>query len=243
MRHTFLSPLAVAIALFAVGLLEASCTRFTRTSGAELSDPMIRPTLNDSIEGAPSAPIGRRPVIRRTPRAAHDIAQAPGHPPAAQLSVQPVAAGQPQTISADHELIQGLPLLKKEMRWVLNEGPQRKFEIEQGEVTYYKLHNITASGVQYDHRVLAAAHRTLPFGTVVRCTRTDNNKSVVVLINDRGPFIKGRIIDLSQAAAEKLDLKEDGVAPCRVEVLAYPLNSDDQPAHQTSTAAASSGED
>ena len=65
---------------------------------------------------------------------------------------------------------------------------------------------------------MTAAHKTLPMGTVVRVTRLDTNRSVVVTINDRGPYIDGRIIDLARKPARKLDLLDKGIAPCRVEV-------------------------
>ncbi len=66
---------------------------------------------------------------------------------------------------------------------------------------------------------LTAAHKTLPFGTYVRVTNLNNGKSTVVRINDRGPFVKGRIIDLSYAAAKKLSMDIAGVAPVKIEVL------------------------
>src|SRR5690606_41693222 len=63
----------------------------------------------------------------------------------------------------------------------------------------------TASGEKYRHNKLTAAHKTLPFGTRVRVTNLSNNKTVDVVINDRGPYVENRIIDLSKSAAEKLD--------------------------------------
>lgn len=69
----------------------------------------------------------------------------------------------------------------------------------------------TASGEPYDREALTAAHRELPFGTRVRVTRANDRRSVVVRINDRGPFVAGRVIDLSRRAAEELDMIEDGV--------------------------------
>jgi len=66
---------------------------------------------------------------------------------------------------------------------------------------------------------LTAAHKSLPFGTRVRVTNLDNGRHVVVRINDRGPFIKGRIIDLSHAAARKVDMVNAGTARVRVEVV------------------------
>jgi len=78
---------------------------------------------------------------------------------------------------------------------------------------------ITASGERFNTNDFTAAHKTLPFGTRVRVTNTGNGKSVVVRINDRGPFIKGRIIDLSRAAAERLGMLESGTADVLVEEL------------------------
>ena len=77
----------------------------------------------------------------------------------------------------------------------------------------------TASGEPFDQHALTAAHRTLPFGTRVKVTNLNNQRSVVVRINDRGPFRRGRVIDLSRAAAEQLDLIRTGVAPVRLEPL------------------------
>jgi rare lipoprotein A len=77
----------------------------------------------------------------------------------------------------------------------------------------------TASGEIYDQTKLTAAHKTLPLGTKARVTNLENGNAVEVEINDRGPFVKGRIIDLSRAAAGILGLVEDGVAPVKVEVI------------------------
>ncbi|WP_299395581.1 septal ring lytic transglycosylase RlpA family protein [Pelagibius sp.] len=79
---------------------------------------------------------------------------------------------------------------------------------------------LTASGSRFDMNAMTAAHRSLPFGTRVRVTNESNRRSIVVTINDRGPFIKPRIIDLSFAAAKALDFIDDGLTRVRVEVLA-----------------------
>lgn len=71
----------------------------------------------------------------------------------------------------------------------------------------------TASGETFDTRQLTAAHKTLPFGTVVQVRNLDNGKAVTVRINDRGPFVRRRVIDLSRAAAEAIDMIGPGVAP------------------------------
>ncbi len=77
----------------------------------------------------------------------------------------------------------------------------------------------TASGEKYKHNKLTAAHKTLPFGTKVKVTNLSNKKSVVVIINDRGPFVKGRIIDLSKSAAKKLDFINQGITKVKIKVL------------------------
>lgn len=77
----------------------------------------------------------------------------------------------------------------------------------------------TASGEKYKHSKLTAAHRTLPFGTKVRVVNTANNQSVDVVVNDRGPYADGRIIDLSKSAAEKLGFINQGLADVRIEVI------------------------
>ena len=79
----------------------------------------------------------------------------------------------------------------------------------------------TASGEIFNMYELTAAHRTFPIGSYVMVTNLENGKSVCVRINDRGPFVRGRIIDLSYAAARLIDLIGPGVAPVRVELLAY----------------------
>ncbi len=80
----------------------------------------------------------------------------------------------------------------------------------------------TASGQIFSKHALTAAHRTLPFGTIVRVTNRNNGRQVIVTINDRGPHRKGRIIDLSEAAAKRIGLLKTGLAPVRIEVLRLP---------------------
>lgn len=77
----------------------------------------------------------------------------------------------------------------------------------------------TASGETYNQYGMTAAHPSLPFGTRVKVTNIANGKSVVVRINDRGPFVYGREIDLSQAAARKIDMIRTGVADVELDVL------------------------
>jgi rare lipoprotein A len=99
--------------------------------------------------------------------------------------------------------------------------PARPAEGEHGIASYYSnklAGHKTASGERYDPKALTAAHRTLPFGTIVDVARADG-RHVEVRINDRGPFVKGRVIDLSHRAAEEIGLLKDGVAEVTVSVV------------------------
>ncbi|PVB59526.1 septal ring lytic transglycosylase RlpA family protein [Labrenzia sp. 011] len=85
-----------------------------------------------------------------------------------------------------------------------------------GKASWYKLGGMTASGEQADPSGLTAAHRTLPFGTLVKVTNLANGKTVTVRINDRGPYSKGRVIDVTRAAARKLGFIRKGVTRVQV---------------------------
>ena len=77
----------------------------------------------------------------------------------------------------------------------------------------------TASGEPFDPKALTMAHRTLPFGTRVRVTNLENQRSVEVVVNDRGPFVSGRIADLSEAAARRIGMVADGVVEALLDIL------------------------
>lgn len=88
-----------------------------------------------------------------------------------------------------------------------------------GKASWYSLYSRTASGEMMNPNLLTAAHKSLPFGTKVRVTNIKNGKSVVVRINDRGPFIKGRVIDVSKGAARKIGMIKSGVASVKMTAL------------------------
>lgn len=85
-----------------------------------------------------------------------------------------------------------------------------------GKASWYKLGGTTASGERANPQGLTAAHRTLPFGTLVDVTNLSNGKTVTVRINDRGPFAKGRVIDVTLAAAKQLGFVQKGITKVRV---------------------------
>lgn len=83
---------------------------------------------------------------------------------------------------------------------------------------------LTASGEVYDMYEMTAAHKTLPLGTVVKVHNLDNGKTAKVKVNDRGPYVAGRVIDLSRKAARALGMREDGTAHVRLEILSMPAD-------------------
>jgi rare lipoprotein A len=102
--------------------------------------------------------------------------------------------------------------------------PGKQFK-RQGKASFYasKFHGrTTANGERYNMNAYTAAHKTLPFNTLVKVVNLKNNKSVLVRINDRGPYAKGRIIDLSKSAAKTIGLYKAGSAYVRIEVVEHP---------------------
>lgn len=103
-------------------------------------------------------------------------------------------------------------------------GHQRAMQVVYGKASYYaaEFHGRrTASGEIYNMYALTAAHRSWPFGTICRVINLKNHRSVVVRINDRGPFVANRILDLSYGAAKALDALGDGVIDVKIEVLKF----------------------
>jgi rare lipoprotein A len=93
-------------------------------------------------------------------------------------------------------------------------------QIERGYASFYARNatgSRTANGERLHHDSLTCAHRTLPFNTYLKVTNQNNGKSVVVRVNDRGPYVKGRIIDLSHAAAQEIGMMAQGIVPVTVE--------------------------
>jgi rare lipoprotein A len=100
---------------------------------------------------------------------------------------------------------------------------EARAEVRTGVASYYaaSLHGrLTANGERYDHRgALTAAHKTLPFGTLLRVKSEHNGRAVLVRVNDRGPFVRGRVLDLSGAAADRLRMRQRGLHRVRYEIV------------------------
>ena len=97
-------------------------------------------------------------------------------------------------------------------------------QVQEGKATFYSKKATgqrTSSGERLHHDSLTCAHRTLPFGTLLKVTNQTNGKEVVVRVTDRGPFVKGRVVDLSMAAAKELGMVSMGVAPVTVQKVGH----------------------
>jgi len=143
------------------------------------------------------------------------------------LSEEKLAANQLKGFNNDSENDTIKPIndslsISEEDEAKIKEAVEKAADVSSGVVSWYggKFHGRkTASGERYDKNELTAAHKTLPFGTKVKVTNTRNGKSVVVEINDRGPFVKSRVLDLSQAAFSEIGHTNTGVMHVEYEVL------------------------
>lgn len=114
------------------------------------------------------------------------------------------------------------------MLLLLSSAPAEAAAFQQcGKASWYKLGGVTANGERSNPDGLTAAHKTLPFGTLVTVTNLANGKSVTVRINDRGPYAKGRVIDVTRAAAAELGFIRKGVT--RVQVTSHEPTSAQKP--------------
>ena len=146
------------------------------------------------------------------------VAVAPAPP--VDETEQPLPEGTPPTADKPTSSPDSYPSAAAEIN-----REAKPVEVETGIASWYgaPYHNRRGSnGEVYDMNAMTAAHRTLPLGSVVRVTNLQSEKSAVVRITDRGPFIEGRIIDLSQAAAKQIGLVQKGTGRVRVEVLKTP---------------------
>lgn len=121
-------------------------------------------------------------------------------------------------LGIERKIVRGLWVMASGL--LLLVGCSRKIT-ESGQASFYGAGDgfngkKTANGETFNKNKLTAAHKTIPFGTIVKVTNLSNGQSVKVRINDRGPFVKGRIIDLSEKAAKKIDMRTKGVAEVKL---------------------------
>lgn len=159
------------------------------------------------------------------------VAEAPDSkaPPVVEAAAAslPPASEQQQMLPFGPPAMAGAPSIrfKSAPKSAGDEAEEQLKEIERGTASWYGLQfhgRRTANGERYDMYALTAAHKTLPFNTIVRVHNLRTGRSVQVRINDRGPFVKGRVIDLSKAAAEKLGMDELGLRPVSLTVAEWP---------------------
>ena len=103
-----------------------------------------------------------------------------------------------------------------------NSPPVESLPVQSGLASWYGVEEqgkLTADGERFDRNKFTAAHRRLPFNTMLRVTNEENGRIVDVRVNDRGPYVKNRVLDLSEAAAKALDMKKAGVTPVKIEIV------------------------
>ncbi len=198
-RRSSLRPAALAAATVTVLLTTAL------SAGANVADQGLRRWAPGAATRRPASSVPPPLGLPRTPPRPNLVvrrAVTPAPPPVRPAARESEPAGPPPR-KAESTTGRGTKLVRGPASWY---GP--------GFVG-----NRTASGEAYDPSELTGAHRSLPFGTRVRVTNQLNGRSVVVRINDRGPFTRGRILDVSSAAADRLRMKGHGVVPVTLQVL------------------------
>jgi rare lipoprotein A len=145
----------------------------------------------------------------------------PAPPPARQAALDLRTA--PSGNVAHHSVVRKVSVARKPdpaTPAVLDAHPAAKANASSyGVASFYTEDEWTASGEKFNTHAMTAAHPTLPFGTKLRVTNVTNGRSVVVRINDRGPFVPGRVVDLSEQAAESLGMVERGIVKVKLDVV------------------------
>jgi len=173
-----------------VGSLTAALVGITLSACTHVSEQMGSLAIRQPTATSETAPVRRQAKAERPRRAAKtQIAKAQSK----TQSAEPKAA-RPKIATASQTTSDGL-------------------------ASFYSHGTRTASGERFNAGEMTAAHRTLPFGTRVRVTNVATGQSVTVRVNDRGPFVKGRVIDLSHSAAESLGIVGRGVSPVKLDVV------------------------
>ncbi|GAB5533847.1 MAG: hypothetical protein Rubg2KO_00960 [Rubricoccaceae bacterium] len=116
----------------------------------------------------------------------------------------------------------GLMAAPVEAQRIAPGGKRAEARVQSGVASYYarSLHgNRTANGERYNHGAMTVAHKSLPFGTLLRVRSQHSGRAVLVRVNDRGPFIRGRVLDLSGAAADRLRMRQRGTARVSYEIV------------------------
>lgn len=164
------------------------------------------------------------------PQVADPVAANPAPEPAAEARARVIAADAAAKAKKT-ERAEGKQDLVKDAVKVRTDAQGRSVVEQTGEASWYGRYHQgrkTANGDRFDQNDLTAAHPTLPLGTEATITNLDNGKSVRVIINDRGPYAKGRDLDLSRAAARQIGVTENGAAPVRIDAVVTPRPQPEQ---------------
>lgn len=206
---------------------EVACGSAGSPSGSSYNYRSRERVYAGETEGRASTYRGKpRHVAERGERRAAPVRMASINPRSEQPRVVSDASASPQRVASaeahNEESSVATDVSARKPQAANAERTAAVRSAQSGMASYYGTESgsQTASGAHFNPGAMTAAHRTLPFGTKVRVTNKANGRSVVVTINDRGPFVRGRIIDVSTGAAGVLGMKGAGVAPVSVEVMA-----------------------
>jgi rare lipoprotein A len=175
--------------------------------------------ISTQLSPASSEPV--TPIINPLPRPSPSIRITPNPTPSPSTTITPTPKPSPSTT------ITPTPKPSPSTDTTTTTPPKETILFTQtGEASWYGSEGgpLTATGERYNPQGMTAAHRTIAFGSKVRVTNLRSGRSAIVIINDRGPYAGGRIIDLSAAAAEAVGIKSSGVGKVRIEVLSYGSN-------------------
>ena len=182
----------------------------SRTRGSAGGEPLSLVLLRRVLQGLLAT------VIVLLAAGCHHHAQVAYQPPPPPPTAYKPSAPRATTTRTVPPIAPGAP------RTFPNEAVGQPAFVEIGMASWYGSGTRAADGSAFDKSAMTAAHKTLPMGTTVRVTNLANGQSVTVRITDRGPFVNGRVLDLSEGAAKQIDLYRMGVAKVKIEVFAHP---------------------
>jgi rare lipoprotein A (peptidoglycan hydrolase) len=190
--------------------MKSYLSAFLLAAGASLAAALPAAADTDALDWSRLS----KSIVAPNPAPAPKVAARPAASPAASAKAAPVKVAR-----ATDEGDDSRPQRKAAPKRAPDRQPVTSGGTLEGVASYYWQPQPLASGGRFNPDALTAAHKTLPFGTRVRVTHARNGRSVEVVINDRGPYIAGRIIDLSRRAAQVIGMTDQGIARVNVAIL------------------------
>lgn len=207
----------------------ACATGLIAASSAPSAEPLLFSYLDPSTDGVMATTTAPSPAASRQPSTANaSVFNEPAAAPEPAIGTWTTVVTRPPVLTGGAPALAGGPMAmaratSKDRQRTASSLPGPRLtgtgHSLSGIASYYWQEQMTATGERFNKRDLTAAHRTLPFGTRVRVTRLDTGANVIVRINDRGPFKPGRVIDLSERAAEDIGMTGKGLTAVSLEVL------------------------